>query len=187
MKLVISPSGQSSNPFIDRISLVQGDITEQDVDAITILLPQTLDFKGSINMSVMQACGHNLDEFILENIYKPRIGDVYALPAFDLPANHIIVGIMPYFRTEFDMSDSYLTGVVRKSVELASRMSLKTIAFPPVASGNKGYPKIKAARLIIQAITERLDEDFNEVKIVCSDLEMFGYFDEKLRAFGWNG
>ncbi len=187
MKLVISKSGQSSNPFLNRIKLVQGDITAQGVDAIAILIPQTLGFRGSINSSVMDACGHNLDEFILEHIYKPKLGDVYAIPAFQLPVKHIFVGIMPHYRTEFDMNDSHLSGVIRKIMELSRCMLLESVAFPPLASGKGGYPKAKAARLIAQGISERMEESFKEVRIICSDREMLRHFDDKLRVLGWEG
>ncbi len=187
MKLVISKSGQSSKSFLERIHLIQGDITEQDVDAIAILIPQTLDYKGSINQAVMEACGHNLDEFILDNIYKPKIGDVYAIPAFDLPAKHIFVGVLPYFRTEFDMNDAHLSGVVRKIMELSRCMLLKSVAFPPLGSGKGAYPKVKAARLVCQGISERMEESFEDVRIVCPDNKTLRLFDEKLRGVGWEG
>ena len=164
---------------------MQGDITEQEVGAIAILLPQTLDYRGSINESVMDACGHNLDEFILSNIYKPKVGEVYALPAFDLPAKHILVGIMPHYRTEFDMNEGHLSGVVRRIMELARCMLLESIAFPPLSSGRDGFPKAKAARLVAQGITDRMEESFEDVRIICSDKEMLGHFDHKLRVIGW--
>ena len=187
MKIIISNSGRVSNPFLDRINLIQGDIAQQEVDAIAILISQKMEFRGGINSSVMQACGHNLDEFILDHIYKPKIGDVYALPAFDLPTKHIIVGVLPHFRTEFDMSDSHLSGVVRKIMELSRCMLLKTIAFPPLASGKHGYPPQKAARLVCQGITDRIDDSFEEIRIVCNDKQMLDIFDHKLRVVGWGG
>ncbi len=185
MKIIISNSGRISNSFLERINLIQGDIAQQDVDAIAILISQRMEFRGSINNSVMRACGHDLDEFILDHIYKPKSGDVYALPAFDLSAKHILVGVLPHFRTEFDMNDSYVSGVVRKIMELSRCMLLNTIAFPPLASGKHGYPPQKASRLVCQGITDRLDDSFDEVRIVCNDKAMLDIFDQKLRVIGW--
>ncbi len=184
---MISKSRQSSNPFLDSVRLGGGDIAKQKVDAIAIVIPQTLDYRGSINRAVMEASGHNLDEFILDNIYKPRIGDVYAIPAFDLPAKHIFIGVLPNFRTEFDMNDAHLSGVVRKIMELSRCMLLEAIAFPPLASGKGAYPKAKAARLIAQGIADRIDESFKEVRVVSSDQEILGHLDKNLRALGWKG
>lgn len=185
MNIVISKSGQVSKPFLEKIKLVKGDIAEQAVDAIAIVIPQNLDFRGKINERVREACGTDLDAFILENIYKPRAGEVYALPGFGLPARHILVGIMPHYRNEFDMNEAHLSGQARKFMEIGRSMLLKTIAFPPIASGKKGFQKPKAARLIIQGITDRLDEGFEEVRLVCPDDRMHEIFQHKLDVVGW--
>lgn len=186
MEIVISNSGHASKPFLERITLVQGDIAQQAVDAIAIVMPQNLDFKGKINERVREACGHDLDEFILENIFRPRAGDVYALPAFNLPAKHILLGIMPHYRSEFDMNEAHLSGISRKFMEIARSMLLKTVAFPPIASGKKAFPKPKAARLMIQGITDRFDEGFEEVRLVCPDAQVVEIFRHKLEIVGWN-
>lgn len=187
MKLVISNSGHANKPFLDRINLLQGDITTQEVDAICMVMPQHMDFSGRLNESIHAACGNNLDDFILEHVYKPQVGEVYALPAFGLPARHILLGILPHFRTEFDMNEAYLSNVTRKMMELARCMLLTSVAFPAIASGRKGYPKPKASRLVCQGITDRLQESFEEVRIVCEDEKSYEIFDRKLKLLGWEG
>lgn len=184
MELLISKTGHASKPFLNRIKLIQGDIIEQNTDAIAIVVPQSLDFKGKMNEKVSISCGRNLDEFILENIYKPRAGDVYALPGFDLPAKHILVGIMPVYRSEADMSEGHLSGVCRKMMEIGRSMLLKSISFPPIASGRKCFPKPKAARLMIQGITDRFDDGFEEVRLVCPDAQVYEIFKRKLEIAG---
>lgn len=187
MKLLISNSGEVSKPFIERIQLIHGDITQQDTDAIAMVIPQDLKFGGSINSAINDACGYDLDEFILEHIYKPSVGEVYALPSGDLNVKHILVGVMPYYRTEFDHNDSHLSGAVRRIMELARCMLLSSIAFPPLFSGKSGFPKPKAARLVAQGINDRMQETFEDVRIVCSDEKSIEIFDRKLRILGWNG
>lgn len=187
MNVVISNSGVVSKPFLERINLIQGDICAQDTDAICLVMPQNMNFSGSLNNSVAAACGVDLNAFILENIYKPRTGEVYALPAFNLPCKHIFLGIMPRYRTEFDMKDSDLAQVVRKMMELARCMLLTSIAFPPLASGRGMLAKPKAARLIVQGITDRMEETVEDVRIVCPTPNVTEAFDRKLRVVGWNG
>lgn len=187
MRIVLSNSGAASKPFLERINLIQGDITTQDVDAIVIMISNRLEYSGKINGAVTAAAGHDLDEFILEHIYKPKAGEVYALPAFNLPAKHILVGITPHYRTEFDRRESDLSGVVRKVMELARCMLLTSIAFPPVMSGKHGFPKPKAARLICQGISDRMQDNFEEVRLVCDSPDVIEVFDRKLRVLGWDG
>ena len=124
MKVVISNSGVVTKPFLERIELIQGDICTQSVGAIATVIPQDLAFQGRLNHAITQACGYDFDEFILNHIHKPKIGEVYALPGGGLPARHILLGVMPYFRTEFDMNESYLSNVVRNMMDLARCMSV---------------------------------------------------------------
>ena len=187
MEILITNSGKVSKPFIDRIHLIHGDITMQDSDAIAMVIPQDLDFSGSINNSIREAAGYDIDEFILEHIYKPKVGEVYALPAGNLKVKHILVAIMPYYRTEFDQNDSHLSGAVRRIMELARCMLLSSISFPPLFSGGNGFPKPRAARLVCQGINDRMQETFEDVRIVCLEDQSIEIFDRKLRVLGWNG
>ncbi|MGH1403082.1 MAG: macro domain-containing protein [Alphaproteobacteria bacterium] len=187
MKLLISNSTASAKSFLDRIQLVQGDIAQQKVDAICTVIPQNLAFRGRLNESLNQTCNGQLDAFILDNIFKPRAGEVYALPAFGLEARHILVGVVPAYRTNFDMKESDLAGIVRKMMELARCMLLSSIAVPPIMSGKKGFPKAKAARLICQGVSERMQESFDEARIVCNDPQMIDIFTRKLEIIGWDG
>lgn len=183
---MISNSGSVSKPFLERIKLIHGDIAMQDTGAIGLVISKKLDFCGGLNTHVAEACGHDLDAFILDNIYKPRVGDVYALPAFGLPCKHIFLGIMPHYQSKFDMKDSDLSQIVRKMMELARCMLLSSIAFPPLASGNGVFPKPKAARLIVQGITDRMEESIEDVRIICDTPEICQIFDQKLRVIGWD-
>ena len=157
----------ASNPYLNRIRVVQGDIAAQEVDAVVTLLPQNLEYRGDLNSSLREAAGAELDQYVAENVYRPRAGDVYVLPGFNLPVKHIICAISPVWKTDFDREDRHLLNVVRKSMEQAKALSIKTLAFPPIGSGGRGFPKARAARLILQGISDRLDKSFDEVRIVC--------------------
>lgn len=187
MRVVISKSGVVTKPFLQHITLVQGDIVTQEVGAICTLIPQNMDFKGRLNHCIADACGYDLDAFIQDNIKKPRVGEVYALPGGDLPARHILLGIMPHYRTEFDMNESHLSGVVRSMMDLARCMLLTELAFPALASGADGFAQAKASRLIVQGISDRMQEGFEEVRIVCDTPEKLSVFEDKLKTLGWKG
>ncbi len=184
MEKVIAEPGRPSNPYLSRIKPVVGDITRQDADAIVSFLPQDLEYRGAINAAILAAAGQKMDDFVLEHIYRPRPGDVYAVPGFELPCKHILFGIMPVWRSDTDREDKHLLIACRRAMEMARVMSLSTIAFPPLASGRHGYPKARAARLMLQGIFERMDELIAEVRIVCPDEETLRIFSERLGAYG---
>lgn len=183
MGKVIPDQKAASNPYLNRIKVVQGDITDQDVDCIAALLPQSLEIRGSINNALIEKAGHDLDEFILEHIYQPHAGDVYAVPGFNLPCRNIIMAVRPNWRADFEREDKHLVMCVRKIMVLAKCMLQTRIAFPPLASGKHGFGKSRAARLLIQGIIDRLDEPMAEVRIVCPDKETLDIYTERLNAF----
>lgn len=150
-----------------------------------MIIPQNLSFEGQISAALNDACGYDLDEFILNHIYKPRSGEVYALPGGDLPARHIFVGVVPRYRSKFDMKESDLAQITRKMMELGRCMLLNSLAFPAIGSGKGMFPKAKAARLIIQGVSERMEETIEDVRLVCHSTETEKVFEQKLRVIGW--
>jgi O-acetyl-ADP-ribose deacetylase len=184
---VISEPGNPSNPYLNRIRLVHGDITAQDTHAIVSVLPHSLEYKGTLNTAILERAGEKLDEFVLEHIFKPCAGDIYAVPGFNLPCRHILFTILPKWTSEFDREDRHLLIACRKAMEITRAMCLSSVSFPLLAAGRKGYPPQKAVRLIVQAIVERLDDNFSEVRIVSQDEKTLGLFRKRLKGLGWKG
>lgn len=161
--------------------MVLGDITKQDdVDAIVSSININMEVKGSLNKAVIAAAGTQLDEFILEHIYKPRTGDAFAVPAFALPVKHIIYVITPVWRTGFSREDRDLLRCYRHAMQLAQRMNLSKVAFPALGTGQGRFPVRRATRLAVQGITERMTREFEEVRIVCNREETYQIFKERL-------
>ena len=181
MGLFIAEAVQASNPYLDRIELVQGNIAAQEMDAVVTLLPQTLEYRGSVNKAIQRCAGQGMDKFLRQNVVNPQVGDVYAVPGFEMGCRNVFFAIVPVWKDEWDRHDRQLLNATRKAMELARRMSLRSIAFPPIGSGQKGFPKERAARLILQGITDRLDDDFEKVRIVCQRPETMQIFEKRLR------
>ena len=182
MDIVITDPNRRSNPYLNRITCVEGDITRQDVDAIVTFIPQNLEYRGEINTAILRAAGEKMDEFVMENIFRARVGDVYTVPGFDLPCRHIFFCIVPIKRLDTDRPDKYLVNACRKAMETTAEMGLRTIAFPPLGSGKRGFPKPRAARLMLQGISERLTKTIEEVRIVARTPQTLNVYRERLRA-----
>lgn len=176
---------RSNAKLKSRIVIVRGDITQQsDVDAIVSTIMTDMDADGSLNQSLIAAAGHAFDEFILDNIYKPRPGDTFVVPGFALPVKNVIFVVTPVWRDDFDKEDVYLLRCYRHAMEMAQNMGLKKIAFPALGTGRRGYSLDRAVRLALQGIMDRMHEDFAEVRIVCNDDRIFEAFIERLKKYG---
>jgi O-acetyl-ADP-ribose deacetylase (regulator of RNase III) len=176
----------SKRHLLQRIKLVQGDILQQKVDAIVTTIPKTLELSGKLNQDMMEYTGNQLDEYILDNIYKPSPGDVFVVPGFNLPADWVIFSIVPNWRTEFDRTDRDLLRAYRGAMEEAVRQGFHRIAFPALVTGRKGFPITRAARLAVQGIMERINEAVVEVRIVCFNPDAEQPYRQRLEKYGWN-
>jgi len=180
-EVIADPFPRSNRHLISRIRLIEGDLTKQrDVQAIVTMVPVSLDVSGSLNSAVIAAAGTQLDEFILDNIYKPRPGDVFVVPPFNLAVDHLIVAISPDWRSGIDREDRNLIRCYRGAMEQAALIGVTRIAFPALGTGRRKYPIRRAARLAIQGIMDRMDERFEEVRIVCNRPETFAAFEARL-------
>ncbi|MBU0800451.1 MAG: macro domain-containing protein [Alphaproteobacteria bacterium] len=187
-EFIADGSGRSNAQLIHRITLYYGDITKQDdVDAIVTAMPVSLDMASPLNQALIAAAGQQLDEFILENIYKPRVGDVFAVPPFALPLRYIFCAILPDWDTSLGFEDRDLTRCFRHGVQLASRVGIKRVAFPPLGTGERAQPLPRVARLSIGGIMDRLTPDIEEVRIVCNRDELITVYYERLQKMGWKG
>lgn len=187
MDIQVSESGAVSNPLLDRIRIVRGDITDQKVDAIATLIPEDLEYRGAINHAILAKAGEELDEFVLENIFQPKAGDIYAVPGFDLPCKNILFCIRPKWKNEFERNDRDLLICGRKIMTLAKCMLLDRIAIPLLGSGKNGFPAGRAARLLVQAVEERMTKQMEEIIFVAHDYDTETAFREALTARGWKG
>lgn len=185
MSIVISEAQKRSNPCLQKIRLVRGNLAEQEVDALVSLIPYTLEHTGAINEALFEAAGPALDDFILEHIVKPKVGDVYAVPGFNLSARHVIYTFRPLWKDDFDREDKHVLAAVRKAMVLSKCMVLGRIAFPPLGAGKKEYGPARSARIVVQGILDRIDESFQEVRIVCDDDETYAAYRERLIKIGW--
>ena len=187
-ELIAEPRDGSNHQLISRIDLIHGDLVEQDdVDAIVAGIPVNLDMGGGLNQSILAAAGAQIDDFILEHIYKPRPGDVFAVPPFNLPIQHILYAVTPLWKDSIGPEDRDLIRCYRAAMQMARQMELRRVAFAGLGAGVREFPIKRAARLGLNAILDRLDESFAEIRIVAYRDDVYTAWDGILRYNGWTG
>jgi O-acetyl-ADP-ribose deacetylase (regulator of RNase III) len=180
-----NPQYSANAQMLQRISLHQGDILHQKVDAIVTTIPRTLRIEGKLNTDLMEWTGDQLDEYILENVYRPSPGESFIVPGFNLPADHVILSIVPDWRTEFDRSDRDMLHAYRGAMEAAVAQGYKSVAFPALITGRKNFPLPRAARLAVQGVLERLQNPVSDVRIVCYNPAARAPYEKRLSDMGW--
>lgn len=175
------PGVRSHTGLHARITLVKGDITRQpDVDAIFSTLPMNLRLNGGLNRALFAAAGPRLDQMVLEEVFRPQVGDSYIFPACDLAAPFIIFTITENWDAGVGVLDRDILRAYRRGIEAAQHKGIRRLAVPALHTGQHKFPPKRAARLAIQAILDRLTPAMDEVRVVCDRDDTYDAFQERL-------
>lgn len=136
------------------LSLIQGDITKENSDAIVNAANKALSPGGGVSGAIHRAAGAGLWE---ECRTKGGCGtgEAKITKGYNLPAKYVIHTVGPvYSGTQQDEID--LASCYRNSLVLADKNNIKSISFPSISTGIFGYPVKDAALVAINAISEYL-------------------------------
>jgi O-acetyl-ADP-ribose deacetylase len=166
-----------------RITLVQGDITRQSVDAIVNAANSSLLGGGGVDGAIHRRGG----PAILEECRKLRAGDygkglptgqAVATTAGDLDAQWVIHTVGPVHSTGEDRSE-LLASCYRESLRRADELGARTVAFPAVSTGIYGWPMDDGARIAVATVQEA-DTAVEEVRFVLFDVRAYDAFARQL-------
>jgi len=166
-----------------RIRTIQGDITEQETDAIVNAANSSLMGGGGVDGAIHRKGGPK----ILEECKKIRetewpdglpTGKAVITTGGNLKAKYVIHTVGPVWRGGKYGEPELLAEAYRNSLKLAVSRGLKTIAFPAISTGAYGYPMDKAAEVALKTVKEFLEEkdELEEVIFVLftkSSLEVY--------------
>ncbi len=165
-----------------RLSLIQGDLTEQDVDAIVNAANKHLAHGGGVAGAIVRRGGPEIqmesDAWVRDN------GPVdHARPAMTgagrLPCRYVIHAVGPIWG-EGD-EEAKLDAALRSSLDLAAEHQLGSLALPALSTGIFGFPKARAARVIFQAVMDHFESQpqssLGDVRIVVFDRQTVEAFE----------
>ncbi len=144
-----------------RVSVLVGDITQQQVDALVNAANSTLLGGRGVDGAIHRAGG---PEILAEcqELRRTRYldglptGEAVITTAGHMLARHVIHTVGPIFSAAGEQAADLLSACYRNSLSLAIQHNLSTIAFPAISTGVYGYPREEAAAVASQSITDFL-------------------------------
>jgi O-acetyl-ADP-ribose deacetylase len=135
------------------IEIIEGDITDANVDAIVNAANPMMLGGGGVDGAIHKAAGPKLLEECLkvkaEKKVRCPVGEARITLAGDLPSKYVIHTVGPKYHRE-ESPRELLAAAYTHSLDLALENACKSIAFPAISCGSYGYPVREAADVAIQ-------------------------------------
>jgi O-acetyl-ADP-ribose deacetylase len=157
-------------PTSDRIRLELGDITRLAADAIVNAANSSLLGGGGVDGAIHRAAG---PELLAEcrSLGGCPPGEARLTRGYRLPAAHVIHTVGPIWRGGGAGEAEILAGCYRSCLAIAAEREFRTIAFPAIATGVYGFPRMEATAVAIATVTAHLERQPHPetVTFVCFD------------------
>jgi O-acetyl-ADP-ribose deacetylase (regulator of RNase III) len=145
------------------VMLMEGDITDLDVDAIVNAANAQLILGSGVAGAIHQKGGPSIQEEC-ERIGGTYVGGAVLTNAGNLKAKHVIHAVGPHLG-EGD-EDTKLRNATMNSLLLAEEHDLKSIAFPAISTGVFRFPVDKCAEIMLTIVVEFLKRPGKLEKVI---------------------
>lgn len=167
-----------------KITLIQGDITKMNTDAIVNAANTSLLGGGGVDGAIHRAGGKEiLDECIkIRNKQGGcKVGEAVITTAGNLPSKFVIHTVGPVWNGDKEEKKILLASCYKNCLIIAENQNLKSIAFPNISTGIYHFPKDIAAEIAIETVNSFQFNSIEEVVFVCFDDENYDLYKKKLK------
>jgi len=167
---------------MDKIKLIQADITKIEVDCIVNAANSSLLGGGGVDGAIHDAAGPELlQECRL--LGGCKTGQAKITQGYKLPATYIIHTVGPVYKDGKHNEPELLASCYRNSLELAEKEGIRTIAFPCISTGVYEYPFEEACKIALDTITAFLDDNqsIEQVILVCRSQSNYDSYAEIIK------
>ncbi len=163
------------------VEVKQGDITKENVDAIVNAANKTLLGGGGVDGAIHRAAGNNLLEEC-RRLKGCETGDAKITKGYNLPAKYVIHAVGPVWHNGKSNEKELLVSCYEKSLEVAYKNKIKTIAFPCISTGVYRFPKEEAASIAVDTVKRSVSRlnSFESVIFVCFDEDNYRLYKKLL-------
>lgn len=157
-------------------TILNHDITKMKVDAI-VNSTNNFDYgSGGADYDIYQAAGPDLIKERAALGFIP-IGEARITKGYNLPAQHIIHVVAPYFIDGQHGEEQALIDTYMAALTLSAQRKMKSIAFPLIASGAGSFPWRIALRIALTSVREFLKDHEMMIYVLVYEGPHYGQVD----------
>lgn len=163
------------------LELAQGDITQQETEAIVNAANGRLAPGGGVAGAIHREAGPELWEEC-KKLDGCETGEAKITKGYDLPASYVIHTVGPVYSGSSEDSE-LLEDCYRNSLEVAEENGVESVSFPAISTGAFGYPVEEAAEVALRTVVDYLEEgsEINLVRFVLFNSKTFDIHQEELQ------
>ncbi len=167
----------------NRISVVEGDITTQHVDAIVNAANSTLLGGGGVDGAIHRAAG---PELLAEcrSLEGCATGEAKITKGYKLPAKFVIHTVGPVWHGGHHGEEELLASCYRSCFALVEQHGVRSVAFPSISTGAYGFPMDRAAGIAVRETRAFLENNSSveKVVLVCFGQDAFDLYSKTVSA-----
>ena len=164
------------------LEIVQGDITQQETEAIGNAANSALAGGGGVDGAIHRVGGPSLMSELRATYKGCPTGSAVITGGGNLKAKYVIHAVGPRYSGS-PKDPELLSSAYRRSLELCTQNKISSIAFPSISTGIYGYPVEEASRIALKTVMDYL-KDHPEIKLarfVLFDPKTFDAYKESLK------
>jgi O-acetyl-ADP-ribose deacetylase (regulator of RNase III) len=146
------------------LEVVQGDITQQETEAIGNAANSALAGGGGVDGAIHRAGGPAIMSELRAKYKGCPTGSAVITGGGNLKAKYVLHAVGPRYSGSAKDAE-LLSNAYRKSLELSTQNKISSIAFPSISTGIYGYPVEEASQIALKTVMDYL-KDHPEIKLV---------------------
>jgi O-acetyl-ADP-ribose deacetylase (regulator of RNase III) len=167
-----------------RIEVVQGDITQQQVEAIVNAANNSLLGGGGVDGAIHRAAGPEL----LEECRKLKgcpTGQAKITQGYRLPVKWVIHTVGPVWRGGNYKENEYLAQCYQSCFNLVEKYRLKTVAFPSISTGAYRFPLECAVKIAVTETVNFLKKNnfVEKIIFICFNKSVYNCYIAELKKY----
>jgi len=170
-----------------RIAVIQGDITQQRVDAIVNAANSSLLGGGGVDGAIHKAAGPELLKECRQ-LKGCATGEAKITKGYNLLAKWVVHTVGPIWYGGNQGEDELLASCYRNCLAIAEQeqYQIKTIAFSAISTGVYGFPVERAARIAASEIQRFLETNnsLEQVILVCFSKSAYDFYLSAVQEMG---
>lgn len=161
------------------IEILQGDITDMQVDAIVNPANNHLWMGGGVAGAIKTKGGEVIEEEAVKQ-GPVKVGSAVITSGGNLKVKHVIHAAA--MGQDLKAGEESIRAATQNSLKVAEEKKIQSLAFPAIATGAGGFSPHRCAQIMIEETIEYLTnaQTLRQIQFVLLDQDMYTIFKEQL-------